>query len=137
MVAITVILAAVIGAFVFGMGGNIAPSLDLHFSGIEAHVAAVGYLTMTASGTDSIAIAAAGAPTVGPMTELIVVVELNGANDVVTGLAFAPADLRLDAGSRLTVTATTAFITGDDIHVVVTDPGTGTILVDTTVKATT
>ena len=134
MVAITVILAAVIAAFVFGMGGHMTPTLDLHFSGVEAHAATTGTVSMVAIGADTITVAGAGVPV---QAEVKTVIQLNGVNDKVASMKLDDTtDTTISAGDVLTLTATSAFASGDKIRVIATDPASGTLLVDITVKAT-
>ena len=130
MVAITVILAAVIGAFVFGMGPP-EQALDMHFSNVQAD-SSTDIITATVIGSDTITLATAGTVVA---TELKVVVEKNGAVITHDSTTKVPSSTTLEAGDQLRITCTTAGIaTGDDIGIILTDPASGTVLSEVTVK---
>ena len=132
-VAVVVVLAATIAAFVFGIGVHRTSTLDLHFSGVEAHTTTPGTVSMITIGADTITVLNGGDIA---QTEMKVVLERNGVNNAVTKVALDTAgDKTISAGDVVTVTGTGPFASGDDIRVVATDPGTSTLLVVITVKA--
>ncbi|MDI6860243.1 MAG: type IV pilin N-terminal domain-containing protein [Methanocellales archaeon] len=118
MVAITVILAAVIAAFVFGITPP-AAAPDLHFTGVVAD-ASESAVKMTAIGTTSVA-----------TTDLRATV-----NDVSANITFTDTNdnAKIDAGEPVRLTGV-SFSAGDSVHVVITHIPTGTLLLDQPVIA--
>lgn len=129
MVAITVILAAVIAAFVFGMGGNIKATKNLHFTGVQAKVSGTNEIifTATATGTDKIESLNDG---------LTVQAYYDG--DIITVSSIANADTTksgIKAGEVLMVKATANNPqVGHDARIIITDTESGNILLDANVK---
>ena len=126
MVAITVILAAVIAAFVFGITPP-AAAPDLHFTGVIAD-ASDDAVTMTAIGTAVI-----------PLGDLkCVVIDINASKHII---ADGGTTGSIEAGERFKLTGTTAvpitFEPGDSIHTIITHIPTGTLILDQTVIART
>ncbi|MDI6903426.1 MAG: type IV pilin N-terminal domain-containing protein [Methanocellales archaeon] len=119
MVAITVILAAVIAAFVFGITPP-AAAPDLHFTSVVAD-ASDDAVTMTAIGT-----------AVVPLGDLKCVVQDTTATKAI--IADAGTTGSIEAGERLNLTGV-SFGAGDSVHVVITHTPTGTLLLDQTVIA--
>lgn len=140
MVAITVVLAAVIAAFVFGLGGTVKPTKNLHFTGVQAKFSdntGTGgedrlIITATATGSDKITAVATG---------LKAQVYYDGALQDITDLVISSSNGAgsVEAGDVLTLTQTgadaTAYAAGNDVRVVVTDVETGSLLLDTMVKS--
>ncbi|MEM2933793.1 MAG: type IV pilin N-terminal domain-containing protein [Methanocellales archaeon] len=115
MVAITVILAAVIAAFVFGMGPpKSAP--DIHWSNIEANttcVRGVAVGTATVSDTD-------------------LAVSINGASPI-SADNITPDSI--SAGNMTYFYSGTTFTVGQEVRITVVHKPTGQILADVTVRA--
>ena len=114
MVAITVILAAVIAAFVFGMGPpKTAP--DIHWSNIEANTSAVrGVAVGTANVSDS-----------------DLSVTINGAYIAATSIT--PDNIQ--AGNMTYFYSGTTFTAGQELRLTIAHKPTGQILADVTVRA--
>ncbi|MDI6903425.1 MAG: type IV pilin [Methanocellales archaeon] len=113
MVAIVVILAAVVAAYVFGMTPpKMAP--DLHFTSVVA-TANNNNVTMTAIGTASV-----------PAGDLRATI-----NDV--SVTITPTSI--DAGDKVTLSDGPDFSAGDSIHVIIVHVPTGNLLLDQTVIA--
>jgi flagellin-like protein len=111
MVAITVILAAVIGSYVFGMGPPKAAP-DLHWSNIEANTSAVRGLAV---GTASVS-----------ASDLAVTI-----NDE----AVASIDPESISSGNLTYFySASTFNVGDEVRIVVAYVPTGDLLMDATVR---
>jgi flagellin-like protein len=110
MVAITVILAAVIGAFVFGLAGSVQKTKNVA-------------ITAAQKGTNQFLVTNHGGPDIGQVTNL----SLNGTNSA--GLPIA-GTLDIAVGSTATVTCATS---GQD-HVIVVarfNDGTEQVVLDT------
>jgi len=129
MVAITVILAAVIGAFVFGVTPP-STTLDLHCTA-SAEDGTPDTIRLVFAGTDR--------TTAGQ----ILVFVYSGATSLNTTLAdatttpdFADAD-SISGGMAVVVTASggLAFGPGDYVDIIVSDLASGSLLVQTTVRA--
>jgi len=117
MVAITVILAAVIGTFVLGLGDSLqqAPQAQL-----DAEATASDTLTISHNGGDSIAVG-----------DLRVVVAEAGA-DSFTGADLSGAGDNFEVGE--TITITTSDTSGDDSEVRVIHVPSESIILDTEVE---
>ena len=127
MVAITVILAGIIAMFVFGIGSTPMETPDLYFTGIHAVDGTTDLVYLTAVGTASI-----------PLSELIANTEIGGTFatddeiDMVVGKELT--NPTVDAGDIISVDASCDV--GDVVRVILIHTPTGTILSDTTVRAT-
>lgn len=135
MVAITVVLAAVIAAFVFGVGGTIKPTTNLHFTSVQAAANdSECKITAIATGTDSIT---------DVTTDLKIQVYVNDEiRSIPTSSILTTADgsKACKAGDAIIIDCPKhdnddAFDEGDDVRVVITDVSTGSLLLDATVKA--
>lgn len=131
MVAITVVLAAVIAAFVFGVGGTIKPTTNLHFTSVQAAANdSECKITAIATGTDSIT---------DVTTDLKIQVYVNDEiRSIPTSSISTTADgsKACKAGDAIIIDCTNdKFNEGDDVRVVITDVSTGSLLLDATVKA--
>ena len=127
MVAITVILAGIIAMFVFSIGTTPAETPDLYFTGIHAVDGETDLVYLTAVGTASI-----------PPSELIANTEIRGdfATDDTIDMKVGEEtiDPTVDAGDIISVDASCDV--SDVVRVIVVHTPTGTILSDTTVRAT-
>jgi len=102
MVAITVILAAVIAAFVFGMAGNIQSTKSVHATATH---------TADASGNSIIIVTFTGGPDVNLLSEDMTV--------TVNGDSATSATLGKETGSSVTLTTTNGVVAEKTNHVVV------------------
>jgi len=128
MVAITVILAAVIAAFVFGVGPP-ATTMDLHAT-VRADDTAV---TLTFAGSDSVKQASC----------LILIRDLDSPYYVDNGSAVGmthgtpvvyPTGSAIAGGTVVVITDDTNLVAGHELNIIITDDATGTILTDALVR---
>jgi len=129
MVAIVVILAAVIAAFVFGVAPPGA-TMDLHAT-VRADTTSV---TLTFAGSDSI-----------PQSSCRVLIrDLDGiyvnsgnatSGGMTTGTVDVHPDSKIKGGTVVVITDT--LVSGHELNVVVTDSATGTILTNAVVRVKT
>jgi hypothetical protein len=126
MVAITVILAAVIAAFVFGMGPpKSAP--DIHFSNVEANTSK--YISATVTGGGNV--------TLDSIKWLIDNSEKNPATDGTFFVNGAPGGTttRITGGDRIVIYAgTVTWVAGQEVKFTAADKATGQLLADVTVR---
>ncbi len=126
MVAITVILAAVIAAFVFGMSGNVQSTKSVYATATH---------TVDAEGVPIVIVTFTGGPDVGLVTQLNVTV--NDEDALAEDKAIV--ELKSTTGSSVTIynystTAKKPIVKGKTNHVVVTatfSDGTSQVILDT------
>ncbi len=119
MVAITVVLAAVIGAFVFGIAPP-EPAPDLRFVGVAANHT-----------TDNITMTPIGTAMPMNVTDLVVVV-----NDVhIPSGRVTPTDIMVGMTVTINASALAPFGLGASVRVIITHLPTGHLMLDTTVTA--
>ena len=126
MVALTVILAAIIAAFVFGLGPP-ATMLNLHC--IASADASDNTLRLVFVGTDS-------------TTDENVLVFVSKGTDIfdstLKNADTTPADVGTVTGGTVVyvdISPSVTFAAGDELDVIVSDKGTGSLLVQTTIRA--
>lgn len=124
MVAITVVLAGIIAMFVFGIGAAPVETPDLYFTSVHAVADTTDLVYLTAVGTASI-----------PLSELSANTEIenNFASGDISNVVDED-DETVDAGDIISVVAECEV--GDVVRVILVHTPTGTILSDTTVRAT-
>jgi FlaG/FlaF family flagellin (archaellin) len=124
MVAITVILAAVIGSYVFGMGPpKQAP--ELYFSDVTAYTD--GNVSATVTGSGNV--------TIGSLKWLVQDSEVTPTSIYVNGVA-GDANTYISGGDRITIVVgeTAGWVSGQEIRVTISDVATGDLLLDVTVN---
>lgn len=123
MVAITVILAAVIGSYVFGMGPpKQAP--DLHFSDLDAKTD--GNVSLTVTGSANV--------TLSSLKILVDNSEI-AATSVYVNTVPGDSSTYISGGDRITIVTGQTWTVGQEIRVTITDIATGDPLADITLNA--
>lgn len=123
MVAITVILAAVIGAYVFGMAPP-AQAPDIHFSDLEA----------TNDGNVSATVIGSGNVTLSSLKILVDNSEI-AATSVYVNTVLGDSATYISGGDRITIATGQTWTIGQEIRVTITDIATGEPLADITLNA--
>lgn len=123
MVAITVILAAVIGSYVFGMGPP-AQAPDIHFSDLEA----------TTDGNVSATVTGSGNVTLASLKWLVDNNEI-ATTSIYVNTVGGDDSTYIGGGDRIVIATGNTWTIGQEIRITITDKATGDLLADIAINA--
>lgn len=126
MMVIAVILAAVIGSFVF-QANPIKKGVELYFVNVEAHTD--GWINCTATGSDNVTISS---------LKILVNNQFftpNNTNTIIDGRPHAAGlNDRIHGGVQIAIKSSSGYSSGQNIRLTISDIASGMLLSDLTVK---